>query len=285
MEREKPRLILKGLGKDYDVNKKPFPALKSVSLAFPKKGFVSILGPSGCGKTTLLNIVGGLDRASRGELIVDGRSTSSYKDRDWDAYRNKRLGFVFQNYNLLDYQTALQNVELPLLLSGMAPSKRKQAALEALREVGLEEVSGKKPNELSGGQMQRVAIARALAGKPEIVLADEPTGALDSRSSEIVAGLLKKASERCLVVLVTHNEALARRYSDRIIKMEDGEIVSDSDPLPIEGESFVPSEEGRTAMSLFAAIKNSCRNVVAKWGRTLVVSFSSCIGIVGVGLV
>ena len=285
MEKEAPRLVLRGLGKDYYVNRKPFAALKSVSLALPQTGFVSILGPSGCGKTTLLNVVGGLDRASRGELLVDGRSTSSYKDRDWDAYRNKRLGFVFQNYNLLDYQSALLNVELPLLLSGMPASERKKAALEALREVGLEEIAHKKPNELSGGQMQRVAIARALAGKPEIVLADEPTGALDSRSSEIVADLLKKISERCLVVLVTHNEALAERYSDRIIKMEDGEIVSDSDPLPVEDDVSMASKEGRTSMGLWAAMKNSFRNVAAKWGRTLVVSLSSSIGIVGVGLV
>ena len=285
MEKEAPRLVLRGLGKDYYVNKKPFAALKAVSLALPRKGFVSILGPSGCGKTTLLNIIGGLDRSSRGELIVDGRSTSSYKDRDWDAYRNRRLGFVFQNYNLLDYQSALQNVELPLLLAGMSSSKRKKAALAALREVGLEEIAGKKPNELSGGQMQRVAIARALAGNPEIVLADEPTGALDSCSSEIVANLLKKISERCLVVLVTHNETLAERFSDRIIKMEDGEIVSDSDPLPVEDDVPPASKEGKTAMGLWAAVKNSFRNVAAKWGRTIVVSLSSSIGIVGVGLV
>ena len=280
-----PLLLLHGIGKDYSVDGHPFRALDEISVSFPRRGFVSILGPSGCGKTTLLNIIGGLDRASRGELVIDGKSTASYRDADWDAYRNARLGFVFQSYNLIERESALANVELPLLLAGVSSSKRKKMALKALSRVGLDGISSKKPNQLSGGQMQRVAIARAIVGSPSIVLADEPTGALDSASSKTVAEILKEISKDRLVILVTHNRELALRYSDRVIEMADGRIVSDSSPLPVDEGGTEGKRPEKTSMSFLSAIKNAVMSAFAKKGRTFLTAIASSVGIAGVALV
>ncbi len=285
MAKERAFLLLEGIGKEYYVDGNPFTALDGISLAFPKTGFVSILGPSGCGKTTLLNIIGGLDRATRGRLLIDGKDTSSFKDRDWDAYRNKRLGFVFQSYNLIPHETVIDNVETVPLLAGIKPRERETMAKEALFKVGLAGLEKKKPNQLSGGQAQRVAIARALASSPDIILADEPTGALDSKSSEEVISLLKEASKDRLVILVSHNRSLAERYSDRLVEMGDGKIVSDTKPLVALEPSLGTGGEGKTAMGFFAAIKSSAKNVMSKKGRAILTSLASSVGIAGVGLV
>ena len=224
-------LELKNITKDYVVEKTITNALKGISLSFRKKEFVAILGPSGCGKTTLLNIIGGLDYYTNGDLIIDGISTKKYKDKDWDNYRNHKIGFVFQTYNLIPHQRVRANVELALTISGIPKEERKPRVEAALAEVGLISQIRKRPNTLSGGQMQRVAIARALVNNPEIILADEPTGALDSEASLNVMEILKKTSEEHLVIMVTHNPDLAYKYATRIIEMKDGEIVSDSRPL------------------------------------------------------
>lgn len=272
--------------KDYYVDKKPFSALKDISVSFADAGFVSILGPSGCGKTTTLNIIGGLDHYTSGDLLVNGKSTKDFKDKDWDAYRNERVGFVFQNYNLIDYQNVLSNVETALLLNGVSAKERKERALKALEIVGLKGSEKKKPNQLSGGQMQRVAIARAIINNPKIILADEPTGALDSITSVQIMEILKSMSKTCLVVMVTHNSELAYKYSDRIIEMKDGEIIKDSSPLPIEEIKNPPSlEKKKTSMSLWTTIKTSVKNISTKKARTAMTSVASSIGIIGVALV
>lgn len=223
-------LELINLSKTYDLKGSTVDALKGITLRFRRSEFVSILGPSGCGKTTLLNLVGGLDRYTGGDLIIDGVSTKDFKDRDWDNYRNHRVGFVFQSYNLIPHQSVLENVELALTLSGIKKSERRKRAIEALTEVGLKDRLKSKPSQLSGGQMQRVAIARALVNNPEIILADEPTGALDSKTSVQIMELLKKVSKNKLVIMVTHNPKLAKKYSNRIIRLLDGELIEDNKP-------------------------------------------------------
>ncbi|MBR2221162.1 MAG: ABC transporter ATP-binding protein, partial [Clostridia bacterium] len=223
-------LSLKNITKTYQTGNVKFGALNDVSVSFRKSEFVSILGPSGCGKTTLLNIIGGLDRYSTGDLVIEGKSTKDFTDKDWDTYRNHRVGFVFQSYNLIPHQTVLQNVELALTLSGVDKKERKRRATEALQRVGLGDKLKNRPNQLSGGQMQRVAIARALVNDPEIILADEPTGALDSKTSVQVMDILKQVSKNRLVIMVTHNPELAEEYSSRIIKLKDGELLEDSKP-------------------------------------------------------
>lgn len=260
-------------------------ALKGVSLNFRKNEFVSILGPSGCGKTTLLNIIGGLDRYTSGDLVIDGRSTKGYGDRDWDAYRNNSIGFVFQSYNLIPHQTVLANVELALELSGVGKKERKARAEAMLERVGLKGQEYKKPNQLSGGQMQRVAIARALVNDPEIILADEPTGALDTETSVQVMDLLKEVAKDRLVIMVTHNPELAERYSTRIINLLDGEMVGDSDPF-VPAETEVPHKKIRKPkMGFKTAFALSLRNLFSKKGRTTLTSVAGSIGIIGVALV
>ena len=224
-------LELKGIKKDYLAGENTVHALKGIDLRFRRNEFVSILGPSGCGKTTMLNIIGGLDQYTEGDLVINGRSTKDFKDRDWDTYRNHSIGFVFQSYNLIPHQTVLQNVELALTLSGVSKSERKQRAKKALEDVGLGSQLSKKPSEMSGGQMQRVAIARALVNNPDIILADEPTGALDTETSIQVMEILKEISKDRLIVMVTHNPELAEQYSSRIIRILDGKLTDDSKPL------------------------------------------------------
>lgn len=275
--------------KDYYVDKKPFTAIKHLSLCFPRVGFVSILGESGSGKTTLLNIIGGLDKYTEGDLLINGKSTKNFKDSDWDDYRNKKIGFVFQSYNLIPHLSVVQNVMIPLQLAGIGYKEREEKAKEVLIKVGLGEMMKKKPNELSGGQMQRVAIARALVNNPEIILADEPTGALDSETSVQIMELIKgMASDRC-VIMVTHNEKLAKLYSDRIIRMRDGEIVDDTDPLAPEEEKAEIIEpfkkKKKSSMSFWTALKSSAQNVLTKKGRTALTAVACSFGIIGVALV
>ncbi|MCL1918942.1 MAG: ATP-binding cassette domain-containing protein [Peptococcaceae bacterium] len=265
-------------------------ALKDVSLKFRQNEFVSILGPSGCGKTTLLNIIGGLDRYDSGDLVINGTSTSTFRSAGWDAYRNRSIGFVFQNYHLIGHQSVLRNVEIALTLSGVSPSERKRRARQALTDVGLSDQMRKKPNQLSGGQMQRVAIARALVNNPDIILADEPTGALDSHISVQIMEILKEIAQTRLVIMVTHNTNLAKQYSDRIIRLLDGEIQSDSNP-PMENgmEAMLPDKKrgkfGKTSMSLITAAGLSFKNLLTKRGRAIMTSFAGSIGIFGVALV
>lgn len=288
-------LELKNIKKDYPAGEGTVHALKGINLKFRKSEFVSILGPSGCGKTTMLNIIGGLDHYTSGDLIINGRSTKDYKDRDWDAYRNHSIGFVFQSYNLIPHQTVLQNVELALTLSGVSKAERKERAIKALQDVGLGNQLSKRPSEMSGGQMQRVAIARALVNNPDIILADEPTGALDTETSIQVMEILKKISNDRLIIMVTHNPELAEEYSTRIIRVLDGEIKSDSAPLTEEelqiekvndkmlqenaGKLKMPSMKFSTAFSL------SLKNLISKKGRTILTAFAGSIGIIGISLV
>ncbi|MBQ9081474.1 MAG: ABC transporter ATP-binding protein, partial [Clostridia bacterium] len=235
-------LKLVNVKKDYPVADTTVHALKGVSLEFRKNEFVSILGQSGCGKTTLLNIIGGLDQYTSGDLIIRGKSTKSYKDRDWDSYRNHRIGFIFQSYNLIPHQTILGNVELALTIAGMSAAERKKKAANALKRVGLENQLNKYPNQLSGGQMQRVAIARALVNDPEILLADEPTGALDTQTSVQIMELIKEIAHEKLVIMVTHNPELALQYSTRIVRLLDGEVVEDSNPYDSTAERAALSQ-------------------------------------------
>jgi len=270
-------------------------ALKGVSLEFRADEFVSILGPSGCGKTTLLNIIGGLDRYDSGDIELGGLSTKNFKDSDWDAYRNRSIGFVFQNYNLISHQTVLQNVEIAMTISGVSVYERKRRAKEALKSVGLGDQLRKKPNQLSGGQMQRVAIARALVNNPEIILADEPTGALDSQTSIQVMEILKKIAKTKLVIMVTHNGELAEQYSSRIIRLLDGELQSDTNPLfkntgepddsAQSAKPFKPSKTSKTSMSMITAATLSLKNLLTKKGRTVTTAIAGSIGIIGVALV
>lgn len=263
-------------------------ALNEVSLNLRDSEFVAILGPSGSGKTTLLNIIGGLDRYDSGDLIINGISTKKYKDRDWDSYRNHTIGFVFQSYNLIPHQTVLSNVELALTISGISKAERKKRAIEALEKVGLGKQLHKKPNQMSGGQMQRVAIARALVNAPEILLADEPTGALDSETSIQVMDLLKEVAKDRLVVMVTHNPELAEEYANRIVKVKDGHIISDSNPYEIDIKNMAPPKHenmGKASMSLLTALSLSFNNLKTKKGRTLLTAFAGSIGIIGIALI
>ncbi|MDE6398559.1 MAG: ABC transporter ATP-binding protein, partial [Clostridiales bacterium] len=318
-------LELRGIVKDYTAGDTVVHALKGVDLAFRRSEFVSILGPSGCGKTTLLNIVGGLDHYTSGDLVIDGVSTKSYTGRDWDTYRNHRIGFVFQSYNLIPHQSILENVELALTISGVGKQERVRRAKEALDKVGLAGQYNKKPNQLSGGQCQRVAIARALVNDPEILLADEPTGALDTVTSTQIMDLIREVAKECLVIMVTHNPELAEQYSTRIIRFLDGEVVSDSNPYTAEeqaadeaaakaaaadevtaqiGEERTAETENAPAasadgdaqsqkqpkakkakLSFWTAFRLSARNLRSKFKRSFLVCLAGSIGIIGVALV
>ena len=279
-------LKLKNIKKTYVSGDEKLEALKGINIEFRESEFVSILGQSGCGKTTLLNIIGGLDRYTSGDLIINGKSTKDFKDRDWDAYRNYSVGFVFQSYNLIGHQTVLSNVELALTISGVSRKERKQRAIKALEEVGLKEQIHKRPNQLSGGQMQRVAIARALVNNPDIILADEPTGALDTKTSVQVMEILKKISKDKLIIMVTHNPELAEKYSSRIIKILDGKITDDSDPIEHQKEEKKKdTKKRRTSMKFLTALRLSLNNLMTKKGRTILTSFAGSIGIIGIALI
>ena len=281
-------LQIKDIHKEYRTGNLVQRALDGVSLSLRDNEFVAILGPSGSGKTTLLNIIGGLDRYDRGDLIINGISTKKYKDRDWDSYRNHTIGFVFQSYNLIPHQTVLANVELALTISGVSKSERRRRAKEALEKVGLGAQIHKKPSQMSGGQMQRVAIARALVNDPEILLADEPTGALDSDTSVQVMDLLQGVAKERLVVMVTHNPELAQLYATRIVTVKDGRILSDTDPFVIDSESMalpVHKNMGKSSMSFFTALSLSFQNLKTKKARTLLTSFAGSIGIIGIALI
>ncbi len=279
-------LQLKDINKKYNTGGFEQIALDGVSLNLRDNEFVAILGPSGSGKTTLLNIIGGLDRYDTGDLIINGVSTKKYKDRDWDSYRNHTVGFVFQSYNLIPHQTILSNVELALTIGGISADKRREMALEALDKVGLKEQSHKKPNQMSGGQMQRVAIARALVNDPKILLADEPTGALDTKTSVQVMDLLKEVASDRLVVMVTHNPELAEQYANRIVRLKDGRIVDDTNPLVIESEGpTVHKNLGKASMSLATSFGLSLNNLMTKKGRTILTAFAGSIGIIGIALI
>lgn len=281
-------LQIKNISKQYKTGDLIQIALNDVSLNFRDNEFVSILGPSGSGKTTLLNIIGGLDRYDKGDLIINNVSTKKYKDRDWDSYRNHTVGFVFQSYNLIPHQTVLANVELALTIGGISKKERKKRALEALDKVGLKEQAHKKPNQMSGGQMQRVAIARALVNDPDILLADEPTGALDTNTSVQVMELLKEVAKDRLVVMVTHNPELAEAYSTRIVKLKDGKIIDDSNPFIIKeekNEKPIHKNLGKSSMSIFTALSLSLNNLLTKKGRTILTSFAGSIGIIGIAMI
>ena len=286
-------LELKQITKDYPAGDTVVHALKGISVTFRDREFVSILGQSGCGKTTLLNIIGGLDQYTRGDLVINGRSTKSYHDRDWDTYRNHSVGFVFQSYNLIPHQTVIANVEMALLLSGVSKAERRERATEALRKVGLGDHLHKKPNQLSGGQMQRVAIARAIVNDPEIILADEPTGALDTATSVEVMEILKQLSRDRLVIMVTHNPELAEQYSDRVIRISDGVVTDDSDPCvnerlteeQVQQHAIADASKGKRSMSYASAVALSFTNLMTKKGRTFLTAFAGSIGIIGIALI
>ena len=279
-------LKLENIKKDYITGDTAVHALKGVSVEFRKSEFVSILGQSGCGKTTLLNIIGGLDRYTSGELYIGGRATSDFRDRDWDNYRNHSVGFIFQSYNLIPHQSVLSNVELALTLTGVPRAERRRRAAEALEKVGLADQINKKPNEMSGGQMQRVAIARALVNDPEILLADEPTGALDSETSVQIMELLKEISKDRLVIMVTHNPELAKQYSTRIIRLLDGNITDDTMPYSGDEEEKTEKKSGRRpSMSFLTALSLSLNNLMTKKARTFLTAFAGSIGIIGIALI
>ncbi len=286
--KEDRMLQLKNIVKDYHTGDEVVQALKGISVNFRRNEFVSILGQSGCGKTTLLNIVGGLDQYTSGDLIINGKSTKDFKSRDWDSYRNNSVGFVFQSYNLIPHQSVLSNVELALTLSGVSKAERRKRAKEVLEKVGLGNQIHKKPNQMSGGQMQRVAIARALINDPDILLADEPTGALDTETSVQIMELLKEIAKDKLVIMVTHNPELAQQYSTRIVKLLDGNIIDDSNPFSDEDEakeddgSYAPR---KTSMSMFTAFSLSLNNLMTKKGRTFLTAFAGSIGIIGIALI
>ena len=296
-------LELKNIRKIYVTGDTQLAALDGVSLCFRENEFVSILGASGCGKTTLLNIIGGLDRYSEGDLVINGRSTKSFKDKDWDTYRNHSIGFVFQSYNLIPHQTVLANVELALTLSGVSKSERKAKAIEALKKVGLGDQLHKKPNQMSGGQMQRVAIARALVNNPDILLADEPTGALDTQTSVQIMDLLKEVAQDRLVIMVTHNPELAEEYSTRIVRLSDGQVIGDTNPITEDeyaelvakdeaavieakrNKKLAKAQSKKKSMSFATAISLSFKNLLTKKGRTILTSFAGSIGIIGIALI
>ncbi len=280
-------LKLKNITKEYKSGDTTVKALKGIDIEFRNSEFVSILGQSGCGKTTLLNIIGGLDRYTSGDLIINGKSTKEFKDNNWDAYRNYSVGFVFQNYNLIPHQTVLSNVELALTLSGVSKEERRKRAIKALEDVGLKEQIHKKPNQMSGGQMQRVAIARALVNDPDIILADEPTGALDTKTSVQIMEILKNISKDKLIIMVTHNPELAEKYSSRVIKVLDGKVISDSNPYKEDEEKTEKkkAKTGKTSMNFFTALSLSLNNLMTKKGRTILTSFAGSIGIIGIALI
>ena len=291
-------LILKNISKDYVTGAETVHALNGVSVAFRKNEFVSVLGPSGCGKTTLLNIIGGLDRYNKGDLVINGRHTYGYTARDWDTYRNHSVGFVFQNYNLIPHQTVLANVELALTISGVSKAERRRRAIEVLKRVGLGDQIKKKPTQMSGGQMQRVAIARALVNNPEILLADEPTGALDTETSVQIMDLLKEIASDRLVIMVTHNPELAEQYSTRIIRLLDGKVAGDTDPYELDeaeedAKAFIAAEKAEKtkkkkkapSMSFKMALSLSFRNLMTKKTRTILTAFAGSIGIIGIALI
>ena len=291
-------LELNDIKKDYVSGSTTVSALKGINLRFRDCEFVSILGQSGCGKTTMLNIIGGLDKYTSGDLKINGVSTKNYKDRDWDFYRNNSIGFVFQSYNLIPHQTVLSNVELALTLSGVSKTERKRRAIEALEKVGLGEQIHKKPNQMSGGQMQRVAIARALVNNPDILLADEPTGALDTETSIQIMELLKEISKDRLIIMVTHNPELAKDYSTRIVRLLDGVITDDSNPYTDEEmEADIKAKEAantnvkaagkkqKTSMSFFTALSLSFNNLMTKKTRTILTAFAGSIGIIGIAMI
>ena len=278
-------LKLKNIKKDYKIGDFIQHALKNISVSFRKNEFVAILGPSGSGKTTLLNIIGGLDRYDSGDLIIDGKSTKSFKDKDWDAYRNHAVGFIFQSYNLISHISVLENVEMGMTLSGVSAAERRKKALELLEKVGLKDHAHKRPNQLSGGQMQRVAIARALANDPKIILADEPTGALDSKTSTQIMELIKEIAKDKLVIMVTHNAELAKDYASRIVSMKDGVILDDTDSYDDENKRSGELSIKKTSMSLLSALKLSFNNIKTKKGRTALTAFASSIGIIGIALI
>ncbi len=279
-------LQLKNIVKQYGEGENAVKALGGVSISFRENEFVSILGHSGCGKTTLLNIIGGLDHYTSGDLVINGISTKDYKDRDWDAYRNHTIGFIFQSYNLIPHQTVLANVELALTISGVSKAERRKRAIEALEKVGLGNQIHKKPNQMSGGQMQRVAIARALINNPDILLADEPTGALDSETSIQVMELLKEIAKDKLVIMVTHNPELAEQYSTRIVRIKDGFLTDDSNPFePEKADAPVDAKKKRVSMSFLTAVSLSLNNLLTKKGRTILTAFAGSIGIIGIALI
>ncbi len=283
-------LELKKISKIYETEEFKQKALDSVSINFRKNEFASILGPSGSGKTTLLNIIGGLDQYTSGDLIINDTSTKEYKDRDWDSYRNHRVGFVFQSYNLIPHQTVLANVELALTISGISKTERRKRAKKALKRVGLQDHINKKPNQLSGGQMQRVAIARAIVNDPDILLADEPTGALDTKTSVQIMELIKEIAKDKLVIMVTHNPELAKEYSTRIIELKDGKVMSDSNPYDgkqeeIEETEVKKNKTKKTSMNLKTALSLSLNNLMTKKGRTILTAFAGSIGIIGIALI
>ena len=279
-------LQLQHISKVYHTGDQEFHALKDISIRFRENEFVSILGQSGSGKTTLLNIIGGLDQYTSGDLLIQGKSTKQFKDRDWDSYRNHTIGFIFQSYNLIGHQTALSNVEIAMTLSGVSKAERKKRAIEVLERVGLKDHLYKKPSQMSGGQMQRIAIARALVNDPKVVLADEPTGALDSETSVQIMDLLKDIAKERLVIMVTHNPELAQKYSTRIVQVLDGNILSDSNPCePIEETKQVDIQFTKTKMSFITALVLSFNNLLTKKGRTLLTAFAGSIGIIGIALI
>lgn len=278
-------LELKNITKQYPAGDKPVEALKGVSMRFRQNEFVSILGPSGCGKTTLLNIVGGLDQYTSGDLVIRGKTTKDFKDKDWDTYRNHSIGFVFQSYNLIPHQTVLENVEIALTVSGVSKTKRRKKAISVLEQVGLGDQLNKRPNQISGGQMQRVAIARALVNDPDIILADEPTGALDTETGIQIMEILKEIANDRLVIMVTHNPNLANVYSTRIIKMLDGNITSDSMPAEKVAKNKAKEEGKKPSMSLLTAFMLSLKNLFTKKGRTSLTAFAGSIGIMGIALI
>lgn len=280
-------LKLVNISKDYRVGELVTHALVDINLEFRTNEFVSILGPSGCGKTTMLNVIGGLDKYQKGDLLLDDKSTKDFRDSEWDSYRNATIGFVFQNYNLITHLSVLDNVEIALTLSGVSAGERRRRAKEALISVGLEDQIGKKPNQLSGGQMQRVAIARALVNEPKILLADEPTGAIDSHTSVTILNLLKKISKDRLVIMVTHNTELAYEYSDRIVKLLDGRVVEDSNIFKKTDEVVFLEKlkNKKVSMSFATALKSSFKNLVSKKARTIITAVAGSIGIIGIALV
>ena len=278
-------LEIKNISKSYVTGTFTQKALDNFSLKFRREEFVSILGQSGSGKTTLLNIIGGLDKYDEGDLIINDKSTKSFKEKDWDAYRNNCIGFIFQNYNLITHISILENIEMGMTLSGVGSKEKREKALEALKKVGLEEHAHKKPNQLSGGQMQRVAIARALATDPDIILADEPTGALDSKTSQQIMKLIKEISKDKLVIMVTHNRQLAEEYSTRIVELKDGKLISDSNPIKKVEKDAETFSIRKTAMSFLTALKLSFNNIKTTKGRTALTAFASSIGIIGIALI
>ena len=289
---ERRMLQLKNIVKDYVSGDTTVQALKGIDITFRDSEFVSILGQSGCGKTTLLNIIGGLDQYTSGDLIINGRSTTKYKDSDWDTYRNHTIGFVFQSYNLIPHQSVLSNVELALTLSGVSKAERRKRAVEVLEKVGLGDQIHKKPNQMSGGQMQRVAIARALVNNPDILLADEPTGALDSATSIQIMELLKEISKDRLIIMVTHNPELAEKYSSRIVRLLDGKVTDDTMPYEPTDSRVTENNKAKrakkkkgTSMSFLTALSLSANNLMTKKGRTLLTAFAGSIGIIGIALI